>query len=48
MVAHGIMTALLFTLVNLVYDISHVRDMTRMGGFAHACPGSPRSSSSPA
>jgi NADH-quinone oxidoreductase subunit M len=39
MVAHGIMTALLFTLVNLVYDISHVRDMSRMGGFAHAMPG---------
>ena len=39
MVAHGIMTALFFTLVNLVYDISHVRDMTRMGGFAHHMPG---------
>ena len=39
MVAHGIMTALFFTLVNLVYDISHVRDMTRMGGFAHRMPG---------
>ena len=38
MVAHGIMTALFFTLVNLVYDISHLRDMTRMGGFAHAMP----------
>jgi NADH-quinone oxidoreductase subunit M len=39
MVAHGIMTALFFTLVNLVYNISHVRDMTRMGGFAHRMPG---------
>jgi NADH-quinone oxidoreductase subunit M len=39
MVAHGIMTALFFTLVNLVYDISHVRDMTKMGGFAHRMPG---------
>jgi NADH-quinone oxidoreductase subunit M len=39
MVAHGIMTALLFTLVNLVYNISHVRDMTKMGGFAHRMPG---------
>ena len=38
MVAHGIMTALFFTLVNLVYDISHLRDMTKMGGFAHAMP----------
>jgi len=39
MVAHGIMTALLFTLVNMVYNKSHVRDMTRMGGYAHAMPG---------
>lgn len=39
MVAHGIMTALFFALVNLVYNISHVRDMTRMGGFAHRMPG---------
>jgi NADH-quinone oxidoreductase subunit M len=44
MVAHGIMTALFFTLVNLVYNISHVRDMTAMGGFAHRMPASPRSS----
>jgi NADH-quinone oxidoreductase subunit M len=39
MVAHGIMTALFFALVNLVYNISHVRDMTKMGGFAHRMPG---------
>ncbi len=39
MVAHGIMTALFFTLVNLVYNISHVRDMTAMGGYAHRMPG---------
>jgi NADH-quinone oxidoreductase subunit M len=39
MVAHGIMTALFFTLVNLVYGIAHVRDMTRMGGYAHRMPG---------
>jgi len=39
MVAHGIMTALLFTLVNLVYHKSHLRDMTRMGGFGHRMPG---------
>src|SRR5262245_63784864 len=39
MVAHGAMTALFFTLVNLVYNISHVRDMTAMGGFAHRMPG---------
>ena len=39
MVAHGMMTALFFALVNLVYNISHVRDMTKMGGFAHRMPG---------
>jgi NADH-quinone oxidoreductase subunit M len=39
MVAHGIMTALFFTIVNLVYAKSHTRDMTAMGGFAHAMPG---------
>ncbi len=39
MVSHGIMTALLFTLVNMVYNKSHTRDMTKMGGFAHAMPG---------
>jgi NADH-quinone oxidoreductase subunit M len=39
MVAHGIMTALLFTIVNLVYAKSHLRDMTRMGGYARVMPG---------
>ena len=39
MVSHGIMTALLFTLVNLVYQKSHTRDMTEMGGLAHGMPG---------
>jgi NADH-quinone oxidoreductase subunit M len=39
MVAHGIMTALFFTIVNLVYHKSHTRDMTAMGGFAHVMPG---------
>lgn len=39
MVAHGLMTALFFTLVNLVYHKAHERDMTRMGGFAEAMPG---------
>jgi NADH-quinone oxidoreductase subunit M len=39
MVSHGIMTALLFTIVNLVYHKAHVRDMTRMGGFGRAMPG---------
>jgi NADH-quinone oxidoreductase subunit M len=39
MVAHGIMTALLFTLVNLIYHKTHNRDMTTMGGLAHRMPG---------
>lgn len=39
MVAHGIMTALLFTIVNLVYANSHRRDMTLMGGYARGMPG---------
>ena len=39
MVAHGVMTALFFALVNLVYGISHVRDMGAMGGFASRMPG---------
>ena len=39
MVAHGIMTALFFALVNLVYGIAHVRDMTKMGGYAKRMPG---------
>ncbi|HZN54379.1 MAG TPA: NADH-quinone oxidoreductase subunit M [Candidatus Polarisedimenticolaceae bacterium] len=39
MVAHGVMTALFFALVNLVYGISHVRDMTAMGGYAARMPG---------
>lgn len=39
MVAHGIMTALLFTLVNMVYNKSHIRNMTLMGGYGHVMPG---------
>jgi NADH-quinone oxidoreductase subunit M len=39
MVAHGIMTALLFTLVNLVYAKAHNRNMTTMGGFGARMPG---------
>jgi len=39
MVAHGIMTALLFTLVNMIYHKAHVRDMTLMGGFGARQPG---------
>jgi len=39
MVSHGIMTALLFTLVNLVYHKTHTRDMFAMGGLAQTMPG---------
>ena len=39
MVAHGIMTALLFTLVNMIYHKAHDRNMTTMGGFGQRMPG---------
>ena len=39
MVSHGIMTALLFTLVNLLYAKTHTRDMRQMGGLARLAPG---------
>jgi NADH-quinone oxidoreductase subunit M len=39
MVSHGIMTAMLFTLVNLLYAKTHTRDMREMGGLAAAAPG---------
>ncbi len=39
MVAHGIMTALFFALVGLVYERSHTRAIPTMGGFATAMPG---------
>jgi NADH-quinone oxidoreductase subunit M len=39
MVAHGIMTGLLFTLVNLIYHKSHTRDMTTMGGYGSRMAG---------
>src|SRR5207248_2499188 len=38
MVAHGIMTALFFALVGLVYERAHTRTIAKMGGFAHAMP----------
>jgi len=38
MVSHGIMTGLLFTLVNLVYHKTHHREISRMGGLAHFQP----------
>lgn len=39
MVSHGIMTGLLFTVVNLLYAKTHTRDMFQMGGLAARMPG---------
>ena len=39
MVAHGIMTALFFALVGLVYERAHTRAIRKMGGFANVMPG---------
>jgi NADH-quinone oxidoreductase subunit M len=39
MFAHGIMTALFFALVGLVYDRAHHREIFQMGGFAKKMPG---------
>ncbi len=38
MVAHGVMTGLLFALVGHVYERAHTRDIARMGGFAKVMP----------
>jgi len=38
MFAHGIMTGLFFALVGLVYERSHTRDISSMGGFANKMP----------
>jgi len=39
MFAHGVMTALFFALVGLVYEKTHSRDIPRMGGFGVMMPG---------
>ena len=39
MFAHGIMTALFFALVGLVYEKAHSREIFKMGGFATMMPG---------
>jgi NADH-quinone oxidoreductase subunit M len=39
MFSHGIMTALFFALVGLVYEKAHTRDIRAMGGFARRMPG---------
>lgn len=39
MFSHGIMTGLFFALVGLVYEKTHIRDITQMGGLARQMPG---------
>jgi len=39
MFAHGVMTALLFALVGLVYERAHTRAVAEMGGFGASMPG---------
>ena len=39
MVAHGVMTALFFALVGLVYERAHTRAIRKMGGFGRVMPG---------
>jgi NADH-quinone oxidoreductase subunit M len=39
MFSHGIMTGLFFALVGLIYEKTHTRDITIMGGFAKLMPG---------
>lgn len=38
MFAHGVMTGLFFALVGLIYERSHTRDISAMGGFANSMP----------
>lgn len=38
MFSHGIITALLFALAGLIYDKSHTRDVTKLGGLAPVAP----------
>ncbi len=38
MVSHGIMTALFFAVVGMVYDRAHTRDMTKLGGMMKVLP----------
>ena len=38
MVAHGLYSGLLFSMVGLVYDRTHTREITRMGGLAARMP----------
>ncbi len=38
MFSHGVMTALFFAVVGMVYDRAHTRDLPRLGGFSKAMP----------
>ncbi len=38
MVSHGVMTALFFSVVGMVYDRAHTRDMTELGGMMKVLP----------
>ncbi len=38
MVSHGVMTALFFSVVGMVYDRAHTRDMTQLGGMMKVLP----------
>lgn len=38
MFSHGIMTALFFSVVGMVYDRAHTREIARLGGFAQKMP----------
>jgi NADH-quinone oxidoreductase subunit M len=38
MFSHGIMTALFFAVVGMVYDRAHTREIPKLGGFAKAMP----------
>jgi NADH-quinone oxidoreductase subunit M len=38
MFAHGVMTALFFACVGMVYDRAHTRDLPSLGGFIHKMP----------
>lgn len=38
MISHGIMTALFFSVVGMIYDRAHTRDMDELGGMAKALP----------
>jgi NADH-quinone oxidoreductase subunit M len=38
MFSHGVMTALFFAVVGMVYDRAHTRDIPKLGGFARVMP----------